>query len=55
MDPEHVQRVRAGLNGSTQHFILKEEVECMRKGMRFGFTAAEKAEVWDRWREGISA
>ncbi len=26
----------------------------MRKGMRFGFTAAEKAEVWDRWRRGES-
>ncbi len=26
----------------------------MRKGMRFGFTASEKAEVWDRWRRGES-
>ena len=26
----------------------------MRKGMRFGFTAAEKAELWDRWRRGES-
>ena len=24
----------------------------MRKGMRFGFTAAEKAELWDRWQRG---
>ena len=24
----------------------------MRKGMRFGFTVAEKAELWDRWRRG---
>ena len=26
----------------------------MRKGMRFGFTAAEKAELWDRWQRGES-
>ena len=26
----------------------------MRKGMRFGFTAAEKTEMWERWRRGES-
>ena len=26
----------------------------MRKGMRFGFTAVEKAELWDRWQRGES-
>ena len=24
----------------------------MRKGMRFGFTATEKTELWDRWQRG---
>ena len=26
----------------------------MRKGRRFGFTAAERTEMWDRWRHGES-
>ena len=43
-----------GLNRSTQHFILKEEMECGLMGHRFhrGFTAAEKTELWDRWKRG---
>jgi hypothetical protein len=33
---------------------LKEEMECMLMGQRFhrGFTAAEKTELWDRWKRG---
>src|SRR5674476_1037317 len=35
---------------------LKEEMECMVMGQRFhrGFTAAEKTELWDRWKRGES-
>jgi hypothetical protein len=35
---------------------LKGEMECMVKGQRFhrGFTAAEKTELWDRWKRGES-
>src|SRR6476469_7654491 len=35
---------------------LKGEVECMVMGRRFhrGFTAAEKTELWDRWKRGES-
>ena len=35
---------------------LKGEVECMVMGQRFhrGFTAAEKTELWDRWKRGES-
>ena len=45
-----------GLNGSTQHFILNEEMECMQMKQRYGrgFSAAEKTELWDRWQRGES-
>ncbi len=45
-----------GLTGSTQHFILKEEMECMQMKHRYGrgFSAAAKTELWDRWRRGES-
>ena len=45
-----------GLKGSTQHFILKEEMECMQMKHRYGrgFSAAEMTELWDRWRRGES-
>jgi hypothetical protein len=35
---------------------LKEKMECMVMGQRFrrGFTAAEKTELWDRWKRGES-
>src|SRR3981189_939107 len=35
---------------------LKGEMECALMGRRFhrGFTAAEKAELWDRWKRGES-
>jgi transposase, IS30 family len=45
-----------GLNWSTQHSILEGEMECALMDHRFhrGFTAAEKAELWDRWKRGES-
>src|SRR5256714_12461522 len=45
-----------GLNRSTQHFILKERWSGVLMGQRFhrGFTAAEKTELWDRWKRGES-
>ena len=48
--------VRGGLNGSTQHFILNEEMECMQMTRRNGrgFSSAEKTELWDRWQRGES-
>src|SRR6202048_373647 len=35
---------------------LKREMECALMGRRFhrGFTAAEKTELWDRWKRGES-
>ena len=35
---------------------LKGEMECAAMGHRFhrGFTAAEKTELWDRWKRGES-
>src|SRR5256884_2921250 len=35
---------------------LKAEMECALMGQRFhrGFTAAEKTELWDRWKRGES-
>ncbi len=35
---------------------LEEEMECMVMGEGFhrGFTAAEKTELWDRWKRGES-
>ena len=48
--------IRGGLNGSTQHFILNEEMECMQMTRRNGrgFSSAEKTELWDRWQRGES-
>ena len=45
-----------GLNGSTQHFILNDEMECMQMKRRNGrgFSAAEKTAMWDRWQGGES-
>jgi len=44
-----------GLNRSTRHY-LKGEMECALMGHRFhrGFTAAERTELWDRWKRGES-
>ncbi len=43
--------MNGGLSRSTQHFILNGKVECMqmRQRRRWGFTTAEKTELWDRW------
>jgi hypothetical protein len=58
-----VRSMSGGLNRSAQHFILKGrwsdlegEMECGLMGHRFhrGFTAAEKTELWDRWKRGES-
>jgi hypothetical protein len=48
--------LKGGLNRSTQHFISQGEMECALMGQRFhrGFTAAEKTELWDRWKRGES-
>jgi IS30 family transposase len=48
--------VTGDLNRSTQHFILDVKMECLVISQRFhrGFTAAEKTELWDRWRRGES-
>src|SRR3974377_1958150 len=43
-----------GLNRSTQHFILKRWSVAMERRFRRGFTAAEKTELWDRWKRGES-
>src|SRR5258707_14399222 len=44
-----------GLNRSTQHFILKKRWSvAMERRFRRGFTAAEKTELWDRWKRGES-
>src|SRR3954469_23680397 len=44
-----------GLNRSTQHFILEGKMECgMERRFHRGFTAAEKTELWDRWKRGES-
>ena len=42
--------IKGGLNGSTQHFISNEEMECMQMTRRNGrgFSSAEKTELWDR-------
>src|SRR5512138_2852256 len=37
-----------------QHFILKRWSVAMDRGFRRGFTAAEKTELWDRWKRGES-
>src|SRR3984957_3375726 len=48
-------RYRGGLNRSPQHFILEEKMECgMERRFHRGFTAAEKTELWDRWKRGES-
>ena len=56
---DHVARLSAlggGLNRSTQHFILEGKDGVCVMGQRFhrGFTAAEKTELWDRWKRGES-
>jgi hypothetical protein len=44
-----------GLNRSPQHFILEGKMECgMERRFHRGFTAAEKTELWDRWKRGES-
>src|SRR4051794_32821430 len=44
-----------GLNRSSQHFILEGKMECgMERRFHRGFTAAEKTELWDRWKRGES-
>ena len=44
-----------GLNRSTQHFILKKRWSvAMERKFRRWFTAAEKTELWDRWKRGES-
>ena len=53
---EPLSVIKGGLNGSTQHFILNEEMECMQMTRRNGrgFSSAEKTELWDRWQRGES-
>src|SRR5246500_5981723 len=48
--------LEGGLNRLTQHSILEGEMEGALMDHRFhrGFTAAEKAELWDRWKRGES-
>ena len=42
-----------GLNRSMQHFIFEGKMECgMERRFHRGFTAAEKTELWDRWKRG---
>jgi hypothetical protein len=44
------RRILVGLNGSTQHRILKRQDGVGDASGYFrGFTAAEKTELWDRW------
>ena len=54
----HPQRVRStpgGLNRSMQHFIFEGKMECgMERRFHGGFAAAEKTELWDRWKRGES-
>jgi hypothetical protein len=44
------------LNRSTQHFILEGKDGVCRMERRFhrGYSPAEKAELWDRWKRGES-
>jgi hypothetical protein len=56
---EYTTRRTAGfggdLNRSMQHFILDSQdgvIAMKRKYKRIGFTAAQKAERWDRWQKG---
>ena len=41
-----------GLRRSTQHFTMSKVRCAMAKRRRRMFTAAESAEVWDRWQRG---
>ncbi len=43
---------RGGLNRSMQHHLM--EVVLMRYGRRYGLSAAQKAELWRRWKAGES-
>src|SRR5262245_56042400 len=48
-------QTRGGLNRSTQHCVLKKRRSvAMERRFRRGFTAAEKTELWDRWKRGES-
>jgi DNA-binding CsgD family transcriptional regulator len=48
--------LEGGLNRLTATLYLEGEIECGLMGHKFhrGFTAAEKTELWDRWKRGES-
>src|SRR5262245_60178580 len=52
--PPQCPVLRGGLNRSTQHFVSKRWSVAMERRFRRGFTAAEKTELWDRWKRGES-
>src|SRR6186997_72905 len=44
-----------GFNESAQHLLTYEVRRCVMVTSRILFTAAQKAELWERWRNGQSA
>ena len=46
----------AGLNRSTQYFLLNGMMECLQVKQKYlrGIGTAEKTELWDRWQHGES-
>ena len=54
--PQKRHKLGGALNWSTQHFISTVRMECfvMVGKKRWGFTAAEKSAMWDRWQRGES-
>src|SRR6202789_817898 len=48
---------RADLNGSMQHHLIKNlfsKVVCMTQGRRVALSAAQRTELWSRWKAGQS-
>jgi hypothetical protein len=46
-----------GLNGSLQHHLiwnLGSKVVCMTQGQRVALSAAQRTELWSRWKAGES-
>ena len=50
-DPKSV----GGFNRSAQHLLIYEVRRCAMVTSRIWFTAAQKAELWERWKNGQSA
>ena len=44
-----------GLNRSTQHLLASLDQGWLMVTSRIWFTAAQKAELWERWKSGSSA